>query len=348
MPLKDSIVDFVKTFKSTDKNLGQLGGFASLIKIPKDEPYDRVALSCDGLGSKVLITQGADEDSEYHAVMGIDVVAANINDIIAQGCTPISFMAYFSSSHQCPKWPSFQQVMAGIAEGCSDSGCKLVGGETATLKHHHVEDSTYYDVVGFAMGVGLNSTLRSRNSINEGDIIFGINSNGFHNNGYTKIIDFFDKMDFEEDLNGLRVVDVLLKPTRIYYNDMYSLQAYITSAAHITGGGLLRNIPRMLPEGSDLTLEVDLNSWDWCAMPDFPWYHRVSGMKSTDMLREFNCGIGMAFIVDEDLADKVNSITGDDIRPIGRVTKSADKKLHPLHPIRFLNHKIVDEKLADS
>jgi phosphoribosylformylglycinamidine cyclo-ligase len=273
--------------------LNDLGGFGALFSIRKDK-YDNPVLvsSTDGVGTKLNVALLLDK----HDTIGIDLVAMVVNDIVVQGAEPLFFLDYLAMG----KLDSDQaaDIVAGIARGCKDAGCSLVGGETAEMPGSYSEGE--YDLAGFGVGIVEKDAVIDGSSVTVGDRIIGLASSGLHSNGYSlarKVLfgDRAYRIDSQIDELGCTLGEELLKPTRIYVKLIANLirDFTIKGIAHITGGGLRDNIVRVLPNRCQAVIESD----SWERPPIFALISRLGGVSETEMLGTFNCGIGMVLIV---------------------------------------------------
>lgn len=270
--------------------LGNIGGFGALMELPKNYKEPVLISGTDGVGTKLKLAFQMDK----HDTIGQDLVAMSVNDILVQGAEPLFFLDYFA----CGKLDVNvgEQVVSGIARGCELSGCALIGGETAEMPGMYAAGE--YDLAGFAVGVAEKSKLISGQNIKAGDAILGLASSGPHSNGYSlirKIVEV-SGADLKSDFNGRTLGEVLLEPTRIYVKPLLALmkEIEVKGMAHITGGGLLENIPRILRE--DLTAAINKNAW--ALPPVFQWLQEKGNVAEKEMHRTFNCGIGMVLVVD--------------------------------------------------
>lgn len=270
--------------------IGGLGGFGSLFEIPMDRYKNPVLVAgTDGVGTKLnlAITQGV------HHTIGIDLVAMCANDLIVQGAEPLFFLDYYATGKL--ELGVAKDVINGIGKGCELAGAALVGGETAEMpgmyQHHD------YDLAGFCVGIVEKDDIIDGLKVRPGDKLVGLASSGPHSNGYSlirKIIEL-DNTDLEQAFGGKTLGETLLEPTRIYVKSLLRLikDIEVHAVAHITGGGLLENLPRVLPKGCQATLRR--NSWQ--QPPIFDWLQEKGGISETEMLRTFNCGIGMVVCI---------------------------------------------------
>ncbi len=304
--------------------MGGLGGFGALFD-PKAAGYNDPILvsSTDGVGTKIKIAIDADR----HDTIGIDLVAMCVNDLIVQGAEPLFFLDYFATGRL--DVATAQSVIEGIAKGCEMAGCALIGGETAEMPGMYGDGD--YDLAGFTVGAAERGSLLTGEDIAEGDVVLGLSSSGVHSNGYSlvrKIMRETQGYGYETAApfaHGKTMGDVLLAPTRIYVKPLLkALKAGgIKGMAHITGGGLSENIPRVLP--ANVAVKLDAQSWERPAV--FGWLAQAGNMEAADMARTFNCGIGMAVIVAADEADKIIDVLHQESEPvfkIGSVVARAD------------------------
>jgi phosphoribosylformylglycinamidine cyclo-ligase len=266
--------------------LGGIGGFGALVEIPMDRYRKPVLVSgTDGVGTKLRLAI----DTQRHDGVGIDLVAMCANDVVVQGAEPLYFLDYFA----CGKLDVDvgEKVIAGIVEGCVQAGCALVGGETAEMPGmYHGED---YDLAGFCVGVVEKEAIIDGTKTRAGDVVLGLPSSGPHSNGFSLIRKILQvsEADIHADLQGVSLIDRLLAPTRIYVKPLLKLMSQVSvhGLSHITGGGLLDNIPRVVPEG----LEVILQRSSWPREAVFDWLQQQGKIADAEMYRVFNCGIGM-------------------------------------------------------
>ncbi|HUO78673.1 MAG TPA: phosphoribosylformylglycinamidine cyclo-ligase [Steroidobacteraceae bacterium] len=270
--------------------LGGLGGFGALVRVPLERYRKPVLVSgTDGVGTKLRLAI----ETGRHDTIGIDLVAMCVNDVVVQGAEPLFFLDYYATGHL--DVAVAERVIAGIVEGCVQAGCALVGGETAEMPGmYHDAD---YDLAGFCVGIADEDRLIDGSTTRAGDAIIGLASSGPHSNGYSLIRKLLalGGATAATEVGGQRLYDLLLAPTRIYVKSLLALQAELTvrGFAHITGGGLLDNIPRVVPEG----LEVHLDRRAWQRPPVFDWLQATGNIDETEMHRTFNCGIGMTVCV---------------------------------------------------
>ena len=274
--------------------LGGIGGFGALFALGRYEAPILVS-GTDGVGTKLKIAFALDR----HDTVGIDLVAMCVNDILVQGAEPLFFLDYFAASKLDLKVG--EAVITGISQGCLEAGCALVGGETAEMPGMYQEGE--YDLAGFAVGVVEKKNLLPKTNITSGDILLALPSSGLHSNGFSLVRRILEKKGFslEKDFHGQTLGEVLLTPTRIYVKIIQSLLANhaVKGLAHITGGGIIENIPRILPPACGVSLE---RTWDWPEI--FLWLEKEGHIDRLEMLRTFNCGIGMVVVIAKEEADR--------------------------------------------
>jgi phosphoribosylformylglycinamidine cyclo-ligase len=270
--------------------LGGLGGFGALVEVPLDRYRKPVLVSgTDGVGTKLRLAI----DTGRHDTVGIDLVAMCVNDVVVQGAEPLFFLDYFATGKL--DVGVGERLIAGIVEGCVQAGCALVGGETAEMPGmYHGED---YDLAGFCVGIVEKDAIIDGSATRAGDVVLGLPSSGPHSNGFSLIRKILQVSgaDLQAPLDGASLVDRLMAPTRIYVKPLLELiaQLPVHGVAHITGGGLVENIPRVIPEG----LEVVLERKSWRREAVFDWLQRQGQVADAEMYRVFNCGIGMTIQV---------------------------------------------------
>jgi len=318
----DALVEAIKPLaKRTMREgvLGGIGGFGGLFEISKKFKEPVLVSGTDGVGTKLRLAF----DLNRHDTVGIDLVAMSVNDILVQGAEPLFFLDYFA----CGKLDvaTATAVVKGIAQGCEQSGCALLGGETAEMPGMYPDGE--YDLAGFAVGAVEKSSIIDGSKIVPGDVVLGLASSGIHSNGYSlvrKIIDVA-KPDLEGDFHGRKLADVLMEPTRLYVKPLLALMASmeVKGLVHITGGGLVENIPRVLQD--HLTAVLDAKSWTM--PPLFQWLQQHGGVADAEMHRVFNCGIGMTVVVSKENADAAFAqleAAGETVYRIGEIRARAD------------------------
>lgn len=284
--------------------LGGIGGFGALVEVPLDRYRKPVLVSgTDGVGTKLRLAI----DTQRHDTVGIDLVAMCVNDVVVQGAEPLFFLDYFATGKL--DVAVGERLVAGIVEGCVQAGCALVGGETAEMPGmYHGED---YDLAGFCVGIVEKDAIIDGSATRAGDVVLGLPSSGPHSNGFSLIRKILQVSgaDLQTSLDGVSLVDRLMTPTRIYVKPLLRLIAEmpVHGLSHITGGGLVENIPRVLPDGLEVVLER--NSWRREAV--FEWLRREGQVADTEMYRVFNCGIGMTVHLRPNNADRAIAILRD-------------------------------------
>jgi phosphoribosylformylglycinamidine cyclo-ligase len=295
--------------------LGGIGGFGALVEVPLDRYRKPVLVSgTDGVGTKLRLAI----DTGRHDTVGIDLVAMCVNDVVVQGAEPLFFLDYFATGKLVVDIGA--RVIAGIVDGCVQAGCALVGGETAEMPGmYHGDD---YDLAGFCVGIVEKDAIIDGSRTAAGDIVLGLPSSGPHSNGFSMIRKILQVSgaDLETDLDGLALGERLMAPTRIYVKPLLKLVGALPvhGLSHITGGGLVDNIPRVIPDG----LEVILERGAWRREPVFEWLQDTGRVADQEMYRVFNCGIGMTIQVAAKDADRAVSIlreAGQEAVVIGEV-----------------------------
>ncbi len=295
--------------------LGGLGGFGALVRVPLDRYRKPVLVSgTDGVGTKLRLAI----DTGRHDTIGIDLVAMCVNDVVVQGAEPLFFLDYYATAKL--DVATGVRVVAGIAEGCVQAGCALVGGETAEMPGmYHGAD---YDLAGFCVGIVDEDRLLDGSATRAGDVVLGLASSGPHSNGYSLIrrLLSISGANAATEVDGQLLYDLLLAPTRIYVKPLLALLGAmpVHGLAHITGGGLLDNIPRVVPEG----LEVRLDRRAWRRPAVFEWLKSIANIDETAMHRTFNCGIGMTVCVPPSTVDQALELLraqGQTVSVIGEV-----------------------------
>ena len=314
----DALVERIKPFaKKTlrDGVLGNLGGFGALFEVPKRYREPVLVSSTDGVGTKLKLAF----DLNRHDTVGIDLVAMSVNDVLVQGAEPLFFLDYFA----CGKLDvdTAASVVQGIAKGCEYGGCALIGGETAEMPGMYPEGE--YDLAGFAVGVVEKSAIITGQTIVPGDVVLGLPSSGAHSNGYSLVrkILAHAKPELNAPFDGSRsLADAIMEPTRIYVKPMQALMAElpVKGMAHITGGGLTENVPRVLPAA--VKAVIDQSTWSKPKL--FQWLQNAGNVAESEMHRVFNCGIGLCVIVAKENAQKALAslhASGEKAVEIGRI-----------------------------
>lgn len=289
----DELVERIKPFARKtlrDGVLSGLGGFGALFEIPKRYSEPVLVSGTDGVGTKLKLAF----DLKRHDTVGIDLVAMSVNDVLVQGAEPLFFLDYFA----CGKLDvdTAASVIQGVAKGCEYAGCALIGGETAEMPGMYPEGE--YDLAGFAVGVVEKSKIISGQEIVAGDVVLGLPSSGAHSNGYSLVRKIIARSnpDLDAPFDGSRTLaDVIMAPTRIYVKPMLALinALPVKGMAHITGGGITENVPRVLPE----TVKAVIAQSSWQRPKLFDWLQREGNVAESEMHRVFNCGIGMVVVV---------------------------------------------------
>ena len=319
----DALVDRIKPLAKRTMRPGVLagiGGFGALFEVPKNYREPVLVSGTDGVGTKLRLAF----EWARHDTVGIDLVAMSVNDILVQGAEPLFFLDYFA----CGKLSvdTAAAVVGGIAHGCELAGCALIGGETAEMPGMYPDGE--YDLAGFAVGAVEKSQIIDGKSIVPGDVVLGLASSGAHSNGYSLIRKIIERAGArpDHDFRGRPLVDTVMAPTRIYVKQLLAAikthGAAIKGMAHITGGGLTENVPRILQPHLSATLHRD--SWQ---LPDlFSWLQKEGAVEDAEMHRVFNCGIGMVVIVSAADADAVTATLvaqGETVSRIGVIEERA-------------------------
>ena len=315
----DALVDRIKPHaKSTLRPgvMAGIGGFGALFAVPRGYREPVLVSGTDGVGTKLKLAF----EWQRHDTIGIDLVAMSVNDILTLGAEPLFFLDYYA----CGKLDvdSAADVVKGIATGCTMAGCALIGGETAEMPGMYPPGE--YDLAGFAVGVVEKKRIINGRSIRPGDVILGLGSNGAHSNGYSLIRKIIAQrgIKLSAKVGGRALKDLILAPTRIYVKPLLQLMKRlpVKGMAHITGGGLLDNVPRVL--GSKLTAEISRNAWP--LPPLFRWLQQQGNVADDEMHRVFNCGIGMVVVVAEKDAARAQALltrAGERVWRIGSVRR---------------------------
>lgn len=300
--------------------LTDLGGFGGLFGLNKDKYEEPVLVSgTDGVGTKLKIAFAMDK----HDTIGIDAVAMCVNDIIVQGAEPLFFLDYLACGKVEPE--KIEAIVKGIADGCQQAGCALIGGETAEMPGMYQGEE--YDIAGFTVGIVDKKKIIDGTTIAPGDAVIGVASSGIHSNGYSLVRRLlleqsgYSLQDALPELDGAKLGDVLIEPTKIYVKSALALAEQVTvkGMAHITGGGFIENIPRVLPEGVNVNVEYG----SWPIQPIFNLMQAKGSITNRDMFTTFNMGIGLVVVVPAEQADKALSVLaeqGEKAYRIGEVT----------------------------
>ncbi|HEY5992972.1 MAG TPA: phosphoribosylformylglycinamidine cyclo-ligase [Gallionellaceae bacterium] len=314
----DRLVENIKPFAKRTMRpevLGGIGGFGALVEISKKYREPVLVSGTDGVGTKLKLAF----ELNRHDSVGIDLVAMSVNDILVQGAEPLFFLDYFA----CGKLnvDAATEVIKGIALGCEQAGCALIGGETAEMPGMYPVGE--YDLAGFAVGVVEKAQIITGRDIQPGDVVLGLASNGAHSNGYSLVRKIIERSqpDLNAPFDGARTLaDCIMAPTRIYVKPLLALmqQIKVKGMAHITGGGLLENIPRVLPENT----VAQLDGKTWRTPKLFDWLRTMGNVEQQEMYRTFNCGIGMVVVVaraDAEAARKQLEASGETVWAIGEI-----------------------------
>jgi phosphoribosylformylglycinamidine cyclo-ligase len=297
----NQLVERIKPLVKATKRpgvLSSIGGFGGLFELPWSDYKQPILVSgTDGVGTKLKLAI----QLNLHNTIGIDLVAMCVNDIIVTGAEPLFFLDYYATGKLDVE--RAEQVISGIAEGCKLSGAALIGGETAEMPGMYSEED--YDLAGFAVGLVEKADIISPENVKQGDVLLGLASSGPHSNGYSLIRKVIDHCgaDINQPLpggDGISLGHALIAPTTIYVKSLLSLisKQPVHALAHITGGGLTENLPRVLPEGTKAIIDLD----SWQMPPVFNWLQTNGNIERSEMLRTFNCGVGMVVCVAEDQA----------------------------------------------
>ncbi len=318
----NALVDRIKgVVKRTHRPevMGGIGGFGALCQLPTKYKEPVLVSGTDGVGTKLRLAM----DLKKHDTIGIDLVAMCVNDLIVQGAEPLFFLDYYATGKL--EIDTAAAVVAGIGEGCLQSGCALIGGETAEMPGmYHGED---YDVAGFCVGVAEKADVIDGTKVKAGDALIALGSSGPHSNGYSlvrKIIEV-SQADLSADLEGKALSEHLLEPTKIYVKSVLKLleTTDVHAISHITGGGFWENIPRVLPQGAKAV--VNGNSWEWPAI--FNWLQEQGNVETYEMYRTFNCGVGLVIALPQEQAAQAIEILkseGENAWLLGSIADAAE------------------------
>ncbi|MFA9467885.1 MULTISPECIES: phosphoribosylformylglycinamidine cyclo-ligase [unclassified Streptococcus] len=301
--------------------MGALGGFGGMFDLSQLDVKEPVLVSgTDGVGTKLMLAIQYDK----HDTIGQDCVAMCVNDIIAAGAEPLYFLDYIATGKNVPE--KLEQVVAGVAEGCVQAGCALIGGETAEMPGMYGEDD--YDLAGFAVGIAEKSQILDGSKVQAGDVLLGLASSGVHSNGYSLVRKVFADYTGEEvlpELEGKTLKDVLLEPTRIYVKEVFPLikAGLVNGIAHITGGGFIENVPRMFAD--NLAAEIDEVAIP--VLPIFKALEKYGDIKHEEMFEIFNMGIGLVLAVSPEKVATVRELVDEEVYDIGRIIEKTDKSV---------------------
>ncbi len=320
----DALVERIKPLaKKTMREgvMAGIGGFGALFEVPKRYKEPVLVSGTDGVGTKLKLAF----EWNMHDTVGIDLVAMSVNDVLVQGAEPLFFLDYFA----CGKLDvdTAAAVVGGIAKGCELSGCALIGGETAEMPGMYPDGE--YDLAGFAVGAVEKSKILSGQNVQAGDVVLGLASHGVHSNGFSLVRKCIERAEAQGSipatLDGKPFKNAIMEPTRLYVKNVLQVLAEqpIKALAHITGGGLLENIPRVLPEG----LGAQLVKGSWPQTELFAWLQKTAGIDDIEMNRTFNNGIGMVVVVPADSAEAVKqafAALGEQVYTIGSIGPRGD------------------------
>ena len=318
----DALVERIKPLaKKTMREgvLAGIGGFGALFEVPKRFREPVLVSGTDGVGTKLKLAF----EWQMHDTVGIDLVAMSVNDVLVQGAEPLFFLDYFA----CGKLhvDTAAAVVGGIAKGCELSGCALIGGETAEMPGMYPEGE--YDLAGFAVGAVEKSKILTGQNVQAGDVVLGLASSGVHSNGFSLVRKVIERAadSLPTTLDGQAFKQAIMAPTRLYVKSVLAALALhpIKALAHITGGGLLENIPRVLPDG----LAAHLQHGSWPQTELFAWLQATAGIDNTEMNRTFNNGIGMVVVIDAaHAAACVDTLRahGEQVFTIGKIAARGD------------------------
>lgn len=316
----DALVERIKSVAKRTRRpevMAGLGGFAALCEIPEGYRQPVLVSGTDGVGTKLRLAMNL----QKHDTIGIDLVAMCVNDLVVTGAEPLFFLDYYATGKLNVDVAA--AVVAGIGDGCELSGCSLVGGETAEMPGMYEGED--YDLAGFCVGVVEKSEIIDGSKVKEGDALIALTSSGPHSNGYSlirKIIDVTNA-DLNQDCGGKPLANALMEPTRIYVKSVLKLikESSVNAMAHITGGGLTENIPRVLPEGCKAVIDTK----SWVFPPVFQWLQKGGNVDIREMYRTFNCGVGMVIAVpasEKDAALNILRTAGESAFVIGHIAKA--------------------------
>jgi len=314
----EALVEAIKPLAKSTARTGTaagLGGFGALFDLRAAGFQDPILVgTTDGVGTKLKVAI----DAGKHDTVGIDLVAMCVNDLVVQGAEPLFFLDYFATGKL--DVAAGRDIVAGIAEGCRQAGCALIGGETAEMPGMYAKGD--YDLAGFSVGAAERGTILTGADVREGDVLLGLASSGIHSNGYSLVRRIVEraKLDYAAPapFDPARPLgEALLAPTRIYVKSCLAAvrAGAIKALAHITGGGLIENVPRVLPENT--AAEIDAGAW--ALPPVFAWLQREGGVAAQEMARTFNCGIGMVCVASPETADEAERILREHGETVWRI-----------------------------
>jgi phosphoribosylaminoimidazole synthetase len=314
----DSFIKFISSVSSKKKGkkkFSNIGGFGSISDIPHHIKQPKIVACTDGVGTKIEIANALNKFN----TIGIDLVAMSVNDLIVQGAKPLLFLDYISINKI--NLPKLKSIMKGIINGCKQSDCELVGGETAEMPDTYEKGK--FDIAGFAVGVVDKKNILSKKKIKNNDLILAIPSNGLHSNGYSLVRYLINQKKINIKKNSF-LKNELIRPTKIYVKEILNLisKKLINGCANITGGGIPDNIKRVIP--NNLTAEIDLRKVR--PLDIFKWLKK-NGVSNKEMLKTFNCGVGFCLIADPKKIIKIQKLFTKDFKPyvIGKISKGTHK-----------------------
>ncbi|WP_417763109.1 phosphoribosylformylglycinamidine cyclo-ligase [Shewanella sp.] len=320
----NALVDNIKSVvKRTHRPevMGNLGGFGALCELPTKYKHPVLVSGTDGVGTKLRLAI----DYKKHDSVGIDLVAMCVNDLIVQGAEPLFFLDYYATGKLDVE--AATAVVTGIGEGCHQSGCALIGGETAEMPGMY--EGADYDLAGFCVGVVEKEAIIDGSKVAAGDALIALGSSGPHSNGYSLIRKVLEvsQADPQQDLAGKPLIEHLLEPTKIYVKSVLDLieKHQVHALAHITGGGFWENIPRVLPDNAKAVIKGD--SWQWPVV--FDWLTKAGNIEKYEMYRTFNCGVGMVIALPADQVDAAIALLtshGEKAWHIGKIATRADNE----------------------
>lgn len=320
----NQLVERIKSVAKATKRpevTSNLGGFGAMFELPTGFKQPVLVSGTDGVGTKLRLAI----DAGIHDKVGIDLVAMCVNDLLVQGAEPLFFLDYYATGKL--DIDTAASVITGIGEGCKQSNCSLIGGETAEMPGMYEGED--YDLAGFCVGIVEKSEVIDGSQVQKGDQLIGLGSSGPHSNGYSlirKIIEV-SGADLNQDFDGKPLAETLLEPTRIYVKPVLKLikEINLKALSHITGGGLLENIPRVLP--TDTCAQIDQSSWKKPAI--FDWLQEKGNVAQNEMYKTFNCGVGMVLVVSADELNKSLSLLneyGEQAWHLGEITEMTDNE----------------------
>ncbi|WND02176.1 phosphoribosylformylglycinamidine cyclo-ligase [Temperatibacter marinus] len=325
----EALVDRIKPMAASTKRPGadaDLGGFGGLFDLKAAGYEDPILVAAtDGVGTKLKVAL----EAGIHDTVGIDLVAMCVNDLVVQGAEPLLFLDYMATGHL--DVDQMADVVSGIAEGCRQSGSVLIGGETAEMPGMYKGND--YDLAGFSVGAAERGTLLDGSKVSEGDVLLGLASSGIHSNGYSLVRRIIEDKGYKYSdpapfASGKTVGEAFLAPTKIYVKSCLKAvkTGHVKALSHITGGGFLENVPRVMPK--DTVAEIDSSIWELPAI--FNFLREEGNIDTREMARTFNCGMGMVLVVSSDKAEEVSALLsseGEDVYNLGTIKAGAGKPI---------------------